>query len=383
MSKFFYFFLTLKIIIIKCDDCDSFDDCYNCTSNYENNCVWNINKCETDIKNYNQDNEWWKIFLKCGDLHNNIYCGKAKIKDIGSIQTLSLIYINDGYGIPGLLCSYSFEHNQKNNELKIEFTIKKTDYNNIYPKISMKIFFTNKTSSLIDLKENQILKKNKVENVEIYVLNYEKYISSPFIFSFETKNSKDISIRIFIIIISGITLLFLIFIIFYICKQNKNRRYVVRRNVDIPNINVYSSNRNTSNENINTKEYIDEFLKNYDVDYNYLIEKNRGYEKCSICLDIFKENKNKIIITPCDHIFHHKCLKEWLNKNQENMKCPNCNYILISEEEIEKLNLNTNHNMNYSSSINNFNNISRFGNRRTFNINSERTGRIIRLNSQS
>ena len=82
-------------------------------------------------------------------------------------------------------------------------------------------------------------------------------------------------------------------------------------------------------------------------------------------------------------MFHHKCLKEWLNKNQENMKCPNCNYILISEEEIEKLNLNTNHNMNYSSSINNFNNISRFGNRRTFNINSERTGRIIRLNSQS
>ena len=65
------------------------------------------------------------------------------------------------------------------------------------------------------------------------------------------------------------------------------------------------------------------------------------------------------------------------------MKCPNCNYILISEEEIEKFNLNTNHNINYSLSINNFNNMSRNGiRRRPFRINSESTGRI-RLNSQS
>jgi hypothetical protein len=42
--------------------------------------------------------------------------------------------------------------------------------------------------------------------------------------------------------------------------------------------------------------------------------------KCVICLDGYKLT-DKLEATPCSHIFHNKCIKEWLNKQTY---CPKC-----------------------------------------------------------
>ena len=44
-----------------------------------------------------------------------------------------------------------------------------------------------------------------------------------------------------------------------------------------------------------------------------------SYEECTICLDkiYFYNNYN----LTCGHIFHKKCIKNWLKKNNE---CPIC-----------------------------------------------------------
>ena len=52
---------------------------------------------------------------------------------------------------------------------------------------------------------------------------------------------------------------------------------------------------------------------------------------CTICIEEFKENKSKVSVTPCKHVFHYKCLSNWLRKNVKNPKCPNCNYNLIQD----------------------------------------------------
>jgi cold shock CspA family protein len=44
--------------------------------------------------------------------------------------------------------------------------------------------------------------------------------------------------------------------------------------------------------------------------------------KCSICLDIIKE-EDKYLRTECNHFFHEKCLNHWLNKDMQKT-CPNC-----------------------------------------------------------
>ena len=51
---------------------------------------------------------------------------------------------------------------------------------------------------------------------------------------------------------------------------------------------------------------------------------------CSICLEKIKL-RDKISLTPCQHIFHYKCLNTWLFKDLHEPKCPNCKYDLIKD----------------------------------------------------
>ncbi|KEQ17083.1 RING finger protein [Endozoicomonas numazuensis] len=55
-------------------------------------------------------------------------------------------------------------------------------------------------------------------------------------------------------------------------------------------------------------------------------EKNITDESCNICIDVFSADL-KIAETPCKHLFHVACLKEWLNTNIGSRKietCPTC-----------------------------------------------------------
>jgi len=42
---------------------------------------------------------------------------------------------------------------------------------------------------------------------------------------------------------------------------------------------------------------------------------------CSICLEDYSNTNEKICKIPCEHIFHKKCIKDWL---EENNTCPEC-----------------------------------------------------------
>jgi hypothetical protein len=61
---------------------------------------------------------------------------------------------------------------------------------------------------------------------------------------------------------------------------------------------------------------------------------------CSICQENFKNNKDTISITPCEHIFHNDCLKKWFKKNILHPKCPNCNLNMLEVEKINDNNVN-------------------------------------------
>ena len=58
------------------------------------------------------------------------------------------------------------------------------------------------------------------------------------------------------------------------------------------------------------------------IDYKKDICNNE--EECPICLENYTFDK-KICITPCKHIFHHICLKDYIYGSDE-MKCPICKF---------------------------------------------------------
>ena len=119
------------------------------------------------------------------------------------------------------------------------------------------------------------------------------------------------------------------------------------RNSTNPNTNINNSSNNDDNlgdlvlpkdgkNNVAKMQLfkeLDEFqYKNKDKFSTKLIE-----EDCSICLINYK-NASILKLLPCGHIFHKKCIKKWLVKND---KCPNCNYNLTKDieerkEELEK-----------------------------------------------
>lgn len=52
---------------------------------------------------------------------------------------------------------------------------------------------------------------------------------------------------------------------------------------------------------------------------------NKGTESCSICLENFVQNA-KVNKTVCNHIYHEKCIDNWLDKHET---CPNCRTTIL------------------------------------------------------
>ena len=66
-----------------------------------------------------------------------------------------------------------------------------------------------------------------------------------------------------------------------------------------------------------------------DINLNFLKQKQVNMPICTICLD---ECKNNLGVIECGHVFHIKCVKNWIKDKQ---KCPNCRKILYSTKAQE------------------------------------------------
>ena len=67
------------------------------------------------------------------------------------------------------------------------------------------------------------------------------------------------------------------------------------------------------------KEKYDTMIK--DLEFN----EKFADTSCAICQEDFK-NKENLKITPCEHIFHPKCISTWLEKECTRPTCPSCRH---------------------------------------------------------
>ena len=85
--------------------------------------------------------------------------------------------------------------------------------------------------------------------------------------------------------------------------------------------------RNVNPSRLNQFERLEQKL---DMIYRRLdkrqFERDKQQEKaqcCAICIDDFKDKEN-VRETPCKHIFHEKCIMEWVKTKIEEPTCPQC-----------------------------------------------------------
>ena len=341
---FFPLTIQLLIIIFKIKkissilDCSTLTDCFNCsvcgTEELTCDCKWNSieKKCQssTQIKNIY---DWKLYFSNCEDSFSinkqNTYCGDINIMNKKFL--IELPKVNGYYGLLNLYCIYTYNNNY-NSATIFDFDIE-TSFRTLY--IDFAIYFNDGTYSYFSLK-NGIAKKeyNDVKYIQFYIYLGETYSISPFLIKVSIKQfSKFILyVIVFIILFACISCIFLIYCFTKRYKRESN--YINNYNANLGfrrNVNDFNNLYNVELERRIKKKTIEVLLS----DPNYLGMKvcKKEYEKygntCSICLEELCCEKDYISLTPCFHIFHYKCLSEYMRKSIKNIHCPNCNLDLL------------------------------------------------------
>ena len=389
---YFIILFTFHKLFVYCDvDCSEYTDCFNCTmcgdinSKYCN-CLWTnyggIAVCQTDEFRYLS--EWYTELKSCTNNEDqNTYCsGEDTIystDDLNSENSITFHIHSDNYGKYGkkmLFCYFNYlDENSGDYTIKIKFSSSIENK----PKVAYGCGFTDKTQEKIQNIENdKEISCSRSNNIFFVSLLKEQYSSSPITFKLTLKSG---SLYKYVTAFS-VAIMLLLLITCVICcitrlYNNKARRQLrilmnqrARENMlRIQQENMNMANYNDDSENLEeiNKEKLDELFSKQMIEHTYKSEYNKYGGGCSICLEDFKK-KSKVSKTPCNHVFHYKCIKDWLYKNVKNPKCPNCNKEVVSDDiNIEEKNDQAkiikvkkkaqNNNNNNNSNNNNHNNV--------------------------
>ena len=353
----FLIFIVYHNYLIKCDDpnCGDFKDCFNCTLCGDHNnkycyCKWDSkrdeNKCFEEENRYLS--EWYTELAVCKDtIEQEVYCPTDTVyskDDLDSDYSINFQISSDSlgnYGRKMLFCNFDYmDETSSDYILNIQFSskIKKK------PIVAYGCSFLGSQDKIQKIDEDKEISCSGSSNIYFYTLLQEEYSTSPVMFKI-TLNSSRIYKYITVFSIVIIVLLIATCVICCVSRfyNNKARRQLrllmnqrARENMlRIQQENNYINNYNENNENIEeiNRAKLDELFSKKMAEHYYKSEYNQYGGGCSICLDNFKK-KSKVSMTPCKHVFHYKCIKDWLYKNAKNPKCPNCNKEVLVEDDI-------------------------------------------------
>lgn len=315
--------------------CEDITDCFNCSMS-TNNCEWNKKQC-SQLSGKKVYSNWWDAFDNCGDVASvaimNQYCGEFE-KNKDNNYKITLTENQGQYGSTNLFCSYLYRTSKHNPRLKMEITNHLMTDNT---KLELIIFYidTNLVDKII-IDNHKELEYDNVALVELFFYIKHPMSINPFeiVFKETEKGALQIWIYVVVVIVSILfpfTVIFLCFYIHYLFKKSGRRH-----NPDRDNLSSQESNRGLSGHTTGRpKVVIDNLFTTTLKPINYDKDIHLKYgSKCTICLEDLKTNE-LISITLCQHVFHYKCLSNWLYKTGAGLRCPNCNQDLENKAKIE------------------------------------------------
>lgn len=345
-----YIFNDLFILSL---DCTSYSECFNCsvcgdeTSN-TCSCQW-----DNEFKNCNNGasksltNNFYEYFTSCSDDHSKTitqkYCGKTHLELNNDNELVISVPKNFNlYGTRNLYCEFYYKASGKKDtyyELKYEISSSYfTDLNKIF--LYLKVIYNDETMTSGYFSTRSI--SRDFDNVkEIYIYLYFSGGVNNLPFSLKiTKKGDETKLALYITI--GLVILACLLcalMIYFLSKKISENARIRQRNLiqlalnrRVRQNNDASSSQNNEEEN---GEKIEQLIKI--VLAPKVFNKKCEGDNCTICIEDFIEGKSKVSITPCQHIFHYKCLCKWLRQNVLNPKCPNCNHNLLEYIDNQKI----------------------------------------------
>ena len=342
-----------------------YNECFNCVgcsdlSGNTCNCYWADGRCTSGIL---RTISYLYFSASCTDDSSKSiakkYCGEStwELNDDNKIE-FSMPLVNGFYGKKVVYCEYTFTpSDDKNAYYTIEYDVLSSQINNVEIFLSIK---SSDDSIMGYLSHNHISRDfDNIKEIKLMVTLKDKFSSLPFTFSIEKNNGSKLLLYITIAVIILACILCALFIYFISKKISQNARLRQRallqlamatQRGDYNPDNVSSGSGEVDPEEENRKK-IEILLKTTLAKKIY--SKNLGLKDgntCTICIEDFKDKRSRVSVTPCKHIFHFRCLSNWLINNSINPKCPNCNYNLLKDfnKQVnnEVLNMNANNNNN-------------------------------------
>ena len=281
------------------------------------------------------------------DNKNKNVCGSSSI----TIKNGETTYINFiSTSETNFVCYYSIIPGKNSN--KIEMSINKNGNQNQNFNLYIITYQINSSPVLTSLQSSSIksnleIIKSNIEKLSIYLdisegQNLDK-ISLSFLYTENSdqtttvttsKSSGNSNTGLIIGIIVGVIALIIIIIVgVVLCKRCRKKS-----KKDLNNSAINSINNSTLTPQYmaviqTNREKLDYLFKNELKPKIYNKDKSGNDNKCTICMENFINNSSVIVTTKCNHNFHEKCFKNWSFKNIINPKCPNCNYLILGQQE--------------------------------------------------
>lgn len=302
--------------ITNLNQCAQYTDCFNCTMASSSNylCNWNPNEqtCTTFYRAKNNNIDLQDLYLKCSDQNSltliDNYCEPIKISENENKFEITL-----KYAPKNLLCIYESSKILSNDYL---FHVKITKNNN---NISIGLLYTYWLYKRFELVKgnNYELHMSGMKKVKFFIYFPKSFTNKNlniFTINFDyIKPQKSSLSRVVFNIFLFFGFIFLI--IFCFC--------FIMTYWKLKNQRIIKTNSNSS-LNINcVTRFSDEIIQNSIL---YSEKYNKYNSQCSICLEDFTIHSH-VHIFKCNHIFHNKCLKEWIEKKKTNkieFFCPIC-----------------------------------------------------------
>ena len=345
-----------------CDITQSCSSCEKCWNNNKNYCSCSFFNafCFNNTKigySYNSSFLFKYDYNECiSSINLDNICGNTNyFSDLNYKSFVNFFSFNNPEYLNNnnILCHYTFTNdNEKKKEdliLEIEVNVmNQKNMNNIdNGKHLMLIFvqeFDSLTKNLYEINLNEFEKKKytiKIANykyISIYLslIKNSDYIEDNGMISMylgaKKDNSNSEKMKKYKYSIIAICIIFIIcaascFILYFV-KYKRNRELIRLRAITMAN------NLNEIVDPEEKKHKLEKLFQTKLKRKNYLKKYNiNETTACSICLEEFVENTSLVSITPCLHIFHYKCLKNWLFSENSNCQCPYCNYDLLSNKK--------------------------------------------------
>ena len=391
LSPFMYcIIVTLVFPRANQEACNSYSDCFNCSISSSSLCTWNNHTCSTNQQitsssEPTSSSTYSHTFNSCQDYFAltsmTTLCGKSDIRlPRDTSFQLSLPDNNGYYGTTNTFCKYSISFTNIQITDKVDFTLHVNEIDNkpsiLYLKTEVK--YVNKNAVHIKEFKDNTSYKTQYEQIDTMVIYFYSPITlkeKPFTISFEV--NKNDPKKVIYIIVGIVTAVCLICVISIYCFTKKLlKKKIEGENGEnaqddisdvpgaIPDRHSHNNNNHSSSEHHlhhhhhhhhhhkSTEKQIDTLFATSLTEIQYSNKVSSYGTNCTICLDNFTIGKSNVILTPCKHVFHKKCLSDWLHKNKSNPICPNCNLNFIDyEKQISKDSHQNNPNSNANTII--------------------------------